>query len=77
MCKKGRLCRSAWTPTSSSTISDKATYEDANQPAVGVQRVLVNGGFAVRDGALILDAPQQASEKARRYTHEKSYRKDR
>ena len=39
------------------TIADKATYEDANQPAVGVQTVLVNGGFVVQDGALVLDAP--------------------
>ena len=38
-------------------IADKATYEDANQPAVGVQTVLVNGGFVVQDGALVLDAP--------------------
>lgn len=38
------------------TISDKATYQNANQPAVGVQTVLVNGGFAVRDGALVLGA---------------------
>jgi N-acyl-D-glutamate deacylase len=39
------------------TISDVGTYEKPNQPAVGVQTVLVNGGFVVRDGALILDAP--------------------
>jgi len=39
------------------TIADRATYENANQPAVGVQTVLVNGGFVVRDGALVLDAP--------------------
>ncbi|WP_263829201.1 amidohydrolase family protein [Ruegeria aquimaris] len=39
------------------TVSDKATYDNANQPAVGVQTVLVNGGFVVRDGALVLDAP--------------------
>ncbi|MCL5779110.1 amidohydrolase family protein [Limibaculum sp. FT325] len=38
-------------------IADKATFENANQPAVGVQTVLVNGGFAVRDGELVLDAP--------------------
>ena len=37
------------------TVSDKATFENANQPAVGVQTVLVNGGFVVRDGKLILD----------------------
>jgi hypothetical protein len=39
------------------TISDVGTYEKPNQPAVGVQAVLVNGGFVVRDGELILDAP--------------------
>jgi N-acyl-D-glutamate deacylase len=39
------------------TIADKATYENANQPAVGVQTVLVNGGFVVQDGTLVLDAP--------------------
>jgi N-acyl-D-glutamate deacylase len=39
------------------TIADKGTYEDANQPAVGVQTVLVNGGFVVQNGELILDAP--------------------
>lgn len=38
------------------TIADMATYEDPNQPAVGVQTVLVNGGFAVRDGALVTEA---------------------
>ncbi|MBD1545358.1 amidohydrolase family protein [Roseibium aggregatum] len=39
------------------TVADRATFENANQPAVGVQTVLVNGGFVVRDGNLILDAP--------------------
>jgi N-acyl-D-glutamate deacylase len=39
------------------TIADRATYENANQPAVSVQSVLVNGGFVVRDGDVILDAP--------------------
>ena len=29
----------------------------SNQRAVGVQTVLVNGGFVVQDGELILDAP--------------------
>jgi N-acyl-D-glutamate deacylase len=37
------------------TIADKATYEDANQPAVGVQTVLVNGVAVVAGGELILD----------------------
>jgi N-acyl-D-glutamate deacylase len=39
------------------TIADRATYENANQPAAGVQTLLVNGGFVVRDGELVLDAP--------------------
>ena len=38
------------------TVADLATFENANQPAVGVQTVLVNGGFVVRDGQLDLDA---------------------
>jgi N-acyl-D-glutamate deacylase len=38
------------------TIADKATYEDANQPAVGVQTVLVNGVAVVAGGELVLDA---------------------
>ena len=38
------------------TVADRATFENANQPAVGVQTVLVNGAFAVRDGALLVDA---------------------
>jgi N-acyl-D-glutamate deacylase len=38
------------------TIADKATYEDANQPAVGVQTVLVNGVAVVAGGELALDA---------------------
>ncbi|WP_299820365.1 amidohydrolase family protein [uncultured Roseibium sp.] len=39
------------------TVADMATFEDANKPAVGVQTVLVNGGFSVRNGDLVLDAP--------------------
>lgn len=38
------------------TVADLATFEDANQPAVGVQTVLVNGGSVVRDSKLVLDA---------------------
>lgn len=38
------------------TISDVGTYEKPNQPAVGVQTVLVNSGFVVQNGELILDA---------------------
>lgn len=39
------------------TITDNATFENANQPATGVQTVIVNGGVVVRDGELVLDAP--------------------
>lgn len=38
------------------TIADRATYTKSNQPAEGVQTLLVNGSFVVRDGALVLDA---------------------
>ena len=38
------------------TIADRATFADSNQAAVGVQTVLVNGGFVVRDGYLVLNA---------------------
>lgn len=38
------------------TITDHATYENANQPAAGVEAVLVNGSITVRDGDLVLDA---------------------
>jgi N-acyl-D-glutamate deacylase len=39
------------------TVADMGTYENANQPTVGVQTVLVNGGVVVSDGELVLDAP--------------------
>jgi N-acyl-D-amino-acid deacylase len=32
------------------TVIDQATYEDPEQPPVGMPHVLVNGVFAVRDG---------------------------
>ncbi|WP_275043955.1 amidohydrolase family protein [Shimia sp. SK013] len=38
------------------TITDNATFENANQPASGVHSVLVNGRFAVRDGEMVLNA---------------------
>lgn len=38
------------------TVADKATYENANQPAVGFQTVLVDGGFVVQNGELVLEA---------------------
>jgi N-acyl-D-aspartate/D-glutamate deacylase len=30
-------------------VAEKATYQGSNQPAIGVQSVLVNGGFAMKD----------------------------
>jgi len=38
------------------TIRDVGTYEEPNQPAVGVQSVLVNGELIVGQGELLLDA---------------------
>lgn len=38
------------------TISDVGTYEEPNQPAVGVQTLLVNGVPVVETGKLILEA---------------------
>jgi Amidohydrolase family len=38
------------------TISDVGTYEKPNQPAVGVQSLLVNGALVVDKGALIVNA---------------------
>ena len=38
------------------TVSDRATFDNANQPAVGVLAVLVNGVPVIRKGELILDA---------------------
>jgi N-acyl-D-glutamate deacylase len=38
------------------TIREVGTYEEPNQPAVGVQTLLVNGVPVVADGALITEA---------------------
>ena len=38
------------------TIADVGTYEEPNQPAVGVLATIVNGVPVVDDGKLILDA---------------------
>jgi N-acyl-D-glutamate deacylase len=38
-------------------ISDVGTYDKPNQPAVGVQSLLVNGMPVVEGGELVLDAP--------------------
>jgi N-acyl-D-glutamate deacylase len=37
-------------------IRDVGTYEEPNQPAVGVQSLLVNGELVVDEGELVLDA---------------------
>jgi N-acyl-D-glutamate deacylase len=43
------------------TIADVGTYEKPNQPAVGVQSLLVNGVQVIDNGALLIDAaPGQA-----------------
>ena len=38
------------------TIRDVGTYEKPNQPAEGVQSLLVNGELVVARGELVLDA---------------------
>jgi N-acyl-D-glutamate deacylase len=38
------------------SINDVGTYTEPNQPAVGVQSLLVNGTLVVADGKLITDA---------------------
>jgi len=38
------------------TVSDVGTYQEPNQPAVGVNWVLVNGELVVDAGTLVLDA---------------------
>jgi imidazolonepropionase-like amidohydrolase len=37
-------------------ITDQATYGDSTRPSLGIQHVLVDGVFVVRDGGLIPDA---------------------
>lgn len=37
-------------------ITDAATYLDPTRPSVGVQHLLVNGEFVVRDGDIVIDA---------------------
>jgi len=42
-------------------VLDQATYEQPNQPSIGIQHVLVGGVFVVRGGALQPDVtPGQA-----------------
>jgi N-acyl-D-aspartate/D-glutamate deacylase len=38
------------------TITDQATYSDSTRPSTGIQHVLVNGTFVVRDGRLDTNA---------------------
>jgi N-acyl-D-glutamate deacylase len=38
------------------TVSDRATYEKPNQTSVGMQFVLVNGSFVIRDAQLMKKA---------------------
>ena len=59
MKKKGRLQKGMDADVvifNPDTISDVGTYTEPNQPAVGVQTLLVNGSLVVGDGKLILDA---------------------
>jgi len=37
-------------------ISDVGTYQTPNQPAIGVQSLLINGTLVVADGKLVTDA---------------------
>lgn len=47
------------------TVADRATFDDANQTAVGVQSVIVNGTPILLGGELILDAaPGEAIRRA-------------
>ena len=38
------------------TITDQASYRHSTRPSAGIQQVLVNGTFVVRDGGLEADA---------------------
>jgi N-acyl-D-amino-acid deacylase len=39
------------------TIADQATFFEPHQHAVGIDHVLVNGEFVVRDGTILLTLP--------------------
>ena len=48
------------------TVHDRATYEEPEQPPVGLPHVLVNGVFAVRDGVYTgVRAGQEARQRSR------------
>jgi dihydroorotase len=59
MLKKGRLAEgmdgdiTVFDPT---TVVDRATFAEPAQPSAGIQHVIVNGTFVVRDGKLIDNA---------------------
>ncbi len=42
------------------TVQDKADYANPRRPARGIQHVLVNGRFALRDGELTGQTPGRA-----------------
>lgn len=59
MKKKGRVQVGAdadLTIFDPATITDKATYEDPDQPSEGIMHVLVGGTFIVRDSEPVPDA---------------------
>jgi N-acyl-D-aspartate/D-glutamate deacylase len=35
------------------TITDRSSYTDSTRPAAGIQHVLVNGAFVVRDADIV------------------------
>lgn len=37
-------------------ITDQATYLDSTRPSIGIEQLLVNGVFVVRDGSIVQDA---------------------
>jgi N-acyl-D-aspartate/D-glutamate deacylase len=56
MRRKGRLapgCDADIVVFDPATITDQATYAESIRPSTGIRHVLVNGGFVVRDGALV------------------------
>jgi N-acyl-D-aspartate/D-glutamate deacylase len=59
MARKGRLqegCDADIVVFDPDTISDQATYANSTRPSTGIQHVLVNGTFVVRDGDLVTSA---------------------
>jgi dihydroorotase-like cyclic amidohydrolase len=59
MRRKGRLqagCDADIVVLDPATISDQASYLDSTRPSTGIQHVMVNGTFVVRDGNLVAGA---------------------